>query len=223
MLDPNLLTYLLNYVTNERREAFENVLAQRSRYLTVVLEDIYQSQNASAVLRTCDCFGVQDVHIIENENEYDINPDVSLGSNKWLNMHRYNQKKQNTADALMALKAKGYRIVATCPHANQTNLEDFNIEAGKFALVFGTELTGVSETVKAHADEFLTIPMHGFTESFNISVSAAICLHQLAERLRKSTIDWKLSPEEAKEIYFEWLKRSIKRSDLIIDRYFEEQ
>ena len=143
MTDKGLIEYLSSVITEERYVQIQKVLQNRTRYLTVVLEDIYQSQNASAVLRTCDCFGIQDVHIIENKNEYNINPDVVQGASKWLSLSYYNERENNTLDAINKLKADGYRIVATTPHTNDVNLEEFDINSGKIALVFGTELTGI--------------------------------------------------------------------------------
>jgi len=207
MVNNRLIKYLEQFITTERLELFHKLLNQRTRYITVVLEDIYQSQNASAVLRTADCFGIQDVHIIENKNKYQINPDVALGASKWLNLVKYNQQKNNTLEAISHLRQKGYRIVATTPHTQDVSLEDFDLTQGKTALFFGTELKGLSNEMIDHADEFLKIPMFGFTESFNISVSAAIILHHLTTSLRKSEINWQLSDHEKEEILLTWLKK----------------
>ena len=223
MTDKGLIEYLSSVITEERFAQIQEVLKNRTRYLTVVLEDIYQSQNASAVLRTCDCFGIQDVHIIENKNEYNINPDVVQGASKWLSLNYYNERENNTLDAINKLKADGYRIVATTPHTNDVNLEEFDINSGKIALIFGTELTGISETVRENADEFLKIPMYGFTESFNISVSAAIILHHLVFILNESGINWKLSHEEAEDILLKWLRITVKKSELVEKRYYRER
>jgi tRNA (guanosine-2'-O-)-methyltransferase len=222
-MDKGLIKYLSEVITENRLTQLGRVLEHRTRYLTVVLEDIYQSQNASAVLRTCDCFGVQDVHIIENRNEYKINPDVALGASKWLSLNYYNKKENNTFDAIQQLKEQGYRIVATTPHTNDVDLEDFDLSAGKTALIFGTELTGVSDVVMENADEFMKIPMYGFTESFNISVSAAISLHHLIYKLKNSDIAWQLLQDEADEILLSWLRKSIKKSDIIEKRYHENE
>lgn len=211
--------YLSQFISEERNSLFHQVLANRTRYLTVVLENIYQSQNTSAVLRTSDCFGIQDVHIIENNHPYNINPDVALGSHKWLNLVKYNAQKNNTLAVINKLKQNGYRIVATPPHTNDVNIENFDLEKGKAAFFFGTELTGLTQTMLEHADEFVKIPMYGFTESFNISVSVAITLHQLIHNLRNSNINWKLSEDEKEQILFQWLKSSIKKVDLILDDY----
>ena len=221
---PKLIEYLSSFVSENRSQAFNRVIDWRTRYLTVVLEDIYQAQNASAVLRTCDCFGIQDVHIIENSNEYTINPDVSLGSNQWLNLYRYNQKKNNTQNTIQQLKAKGYRIVATSPHKNDLPLEQFDLTKGKTALLFGTELHGLSNDALKLADEFLKIPMFGFTESFNISVSAAIILYNLSFTLRSnSNINWKLSSIEQNEILLQWYKNTIKDSEGVIQRFMDQE
>ena len=199
MENNEIVNYLAGFVTENRFNTFLKVINLRTKYLTVVLEDIFQSHNASAVVRSCDCFGIQDIHIIENRNQYTVNPDVALGSTKWLNMHKYNEKENNTLDAINKLKSNNYRIVATTPDSKNTNLDKFNLENGKIALVFGSEMPGVSKTIIDNADEFLYIPMYGLTESFNISVSVAICLYDLSNRLRNSKIKWELKSKE-KEI-----------------------
>lgn len=218
----NLIQHLSQFITKERYELFKQVLEKRTNYITLGLEDIYQAQNASAVLRTCDCFGIQDVHIIENQHEYAVNPDVALGSNKWLNLHKYNEDTENTISTINKLKNNGYRIIATTPHTNDVNLEEFDLNKGKFALFFGTELNGLTNKVLDNADEYLKIPMYGFTESFNISVSASIILHHLTMKLRASDINWQLSKEEKDSLLLKWLKNSIKKVDLILKDYAEK-
>ncbi len=218
-----LIKHLSNFVTENRFSLFNKIVQDRTRYMTLVLENIFQAHNASAVLRSCDCFGVQDVHIIENENKYTLNPDVALGSSNWLNIQRYNATENNSLAAINTLKEKGYRIIATTPHTNDISLENFDISKGKFALMFGSELPGLSKIALDNADEFLKIPMYGFTESFNISVSAAVILHHLSLKLRQSEIDFTLSQKEKDEIILNWLKQSIKKSDLIIDEFLKDQ
>ncbi len=217
-----LIEYLSQFVSERRVQLFDAVLDQRTRYITLVLEDIYQAHNASAVLRSCECFGIQDVHLIENVNEYRISPEVALGSNKWLSIFRHNQQKNNTRFALQSLKDNGYRIVATSPHKNDSNLEDFDLQKGKTALVFGSELTGLSDEALEIADEFVKIPMAGFTESLNISVTAAICIHYLTGKLKKDpSILWEIPTDEKQEIKLSWLRNSIKNSDIIEKRFWE--
>ena len=222
-MSDRVIKHLSEFVKEERLTVLKSRLQERTRYITVCLEDIYQSQNASAVLRTCDAFGVQNVHIIENLNKYQVNPMVARGSAKWIDMVKYNNADNPTLDAIAALKKDGYRIVATSPHeVGDTALEDFDLTKGKAAIVFGTELTGISQTVVEHADEFLRIPMHGFVESLNISVSAAIVLHYLTLELRKSSISWQLSAEEQEALLLKWLKLSVRESEKIIQHYYHE-
>jgi tRNA (guanosine-2'-O-)-methyltransferase len=217
-----LTDYLSSCITDNRNKLFERVLGQRTRYISVVLEDIYQSHNASAVLRTCDCTGIQDIYIIENRYEYTLNPDVSLGSAQWVNLQKFNNGDNGTMECLSHLKAKGYRIIATTPHNTDKMLDDLDISQGPFALVFGTERKGLSESAIQMADEFVKIPMYGFTESYNISVSAALCLFYLTEKLRRSGIPWNLTETESLEIKLEWLRTSIRSCDLI-EKYFYEK
>jgi len=217
-----LIEHLKNFATPQRVETLIKALDSRTRYLTVVLEDIYQPQNASAVLRSADGFGIQDVHIIENNHEYVVNPMVEKGASSWLTLHSYNREGNNTLRTIKKLKAEGYRIVATTPHTDDVNLEDFDLTQGKTAVVFGTEVTGISDIVRAEADEFVKIPMYGFSESFNISVSAAIVMHHLRLKLEQSEIDWKLPQEEYNDLLLEWLSKSIGASEKIIKRFNEE-
>jgi tRNA (guanosine-2'-O-)-methyltransferase len=217
-----LITYLSQCLTPERITIIDEVLQNRTRYITIVLEDIYQPQNASAVLRTCDCMGVQDVHVIENLYKYNINRDVVLGADNWLTLNKYHSKENNSKQAIRQLRDKGYRIVATSPHKNSCTPDQFSPGKGKAAVFFGTEVTGLSETVMKEADEFLTIPMFGFTESFNLSVSAAIVLNQLIMKLRNSDIDWKLTQEEIEDLKIKWYTANINRGDLVVKRFYEE-
>ena len=218
-----ITSFLSGLVTEKRLDRIEEILAQRTRYITVALEDIYQSQNASAVLRTCECFGIQDVHVIENYNPYNINPMVLKGSDKWLSIHRYNRSDNNTVSAVQRLKSEGYRIVATSLHEGSISLNSFDVERGKCAIIFGNEHQGVSEHVMGKADEYLKIPMYGFTQSLNISVSAGVILSRLIEKIKNSNVDWQLTNPEKDILRSEWLQSSVKNSQMIINRLTKER
>jgi tRNA (guanosine-2'-O-)-methyltransferase len=217
-----LQEYLKKFITEERFKKFQAAIIQRTRHLTIALEDIYQPHNASAVLRTCDCFGIHDVHIIENKNKYEVNPDVALGSSKWLNLIHYDLAENNTSSCLKSLKQLGYRLVATTPHKDDLTPETLPLDQ-KTALIFGTELAGLSPIALEMADDFIKIPMVGFTESLNISVSAAIFIQSLTSRLRSSSVQWQLTTDEQREIMIEWLKKSIKRSDELVRDFFQKK
>jgi len=214
-----LIQFLEGVLYENRIELIDKNVNERTRYITVVLENIFQPQNASAVMRSCDCFGVQDLHVIENSNEYELNPQVVMGSSKWVDLKRYNSQEDNTLEAINGLRQDGYRIIATTPHTNDILLPDFDLSKGKAAFFFGTELTGLSDVVMENADEFVKIPMYGFTESFNISVSASLVLSHLATELRRSKIDWQLSEKEKLDLKLEWYKKSIKSSEQMIERF----
>ncbi len=215
-----LLAQLLSMVSEHKQALFQKIIAQRTRHLCIVLEDIYQSQNASAVLRSADCFGVQDVHIIEKRNEYTINPDVALGSSKWLSLYKYNTHENNTLAAYKHLRAQGYTIVATTPHTNDIELQDWDMSK-KTALVFGTELQGLSQEAIDQADAHIKIPMYGFTESFNISVSAALSMFALTQKMRQSNIPWQLNEQDKTDILLGWAKATVKSSEDICKRFIE--
>jgi tRNA (guanosine-2'-O-)-methyltransferase len=226
-IDPQLqreiVEHLSQFVLERRLNTLYTAIKNRTRYLTVVLEDIFQSQNASAVLRTCECLGIQDVHIIENKNRFSINPQVVMGSAKWLTINRYKDKDNNSLDAILALKAKGYRIVATSPHLTNTSLYDFDLTKGKAAFVFGTEYTGITDTIINHSDEFVYIPTAGLTESLNISVTVAILTHYLVTKAKTLNINFYLSEEESIEVMYQWLKHTVKRSQSIEKLYIKSK
>lgn len=224
-LDPDTrrkeTTFFSQYVSEHKKELFQNILNKRTRFFTVVLEDIYQAQNASAVLRSCDAFGIQDVHVIENRNVFDVDKGVTIGSDKWLNVCRYRQQGvNNTETAYSELRKRGYKIVAATPDDRHTKLTDFEPQQPS-ALVFGTEKLGLTSYAIKQADQWLYIPMHGFSESFNISVSVALCLFHLRSHLESGTVDWRLSEEEKQEIYLLWLRKSVHRLPAL-DRKFRE-
>ena len=222
MLDINtkLLTYLEGFVTDKRKNLFRIILQDRTRHFTVVLEDIYQQRNASAVIRSCDIFGIQDVHVIENKYKSKVSRHIAKGSQKWLSFHNYKEDKNNTIDCLENIKSKGYQVIATTPHNDSCVLHDFDITK-KSAFVFGVEKAGVSDDVMKNADGFLKIPMVGFTESLNISVAAAIILENLTFKLRNSSVDWALTNEEQKILYASWIEKTIKNVDEIKERFIE--
>ncbi len=177
--------------------------------MTLVLEDIYQSQNASAVVRTCECMGLQDLHIVESNSKYSVNKKVLMGANKWMNLIRYNDKKaSNIETCYRRLKEEGYRVVATDPSAG-ISIDEVPLDT-KLAVVMGNELKGITRYAEQNADLLVRIPMFGFTESMNISVSAALCIRSLVTRIRESALQWQLSEDEMAQLRLEWYRKSLK-------------
>lgn len=215
MIDKKLLDYLEGFVTPERKARFLDILEERTNYITVAIEDVYQMHNTSAVVRSCDVFGVQQAHLIESKFGKRLDKDIAMGAQQWVDLYRYN----TTTDCIDTLRQKGYKIVATTPHGDNCSLTNFKFD-GKTALFFGTERDGLSKEVLEKADSFLKIPMVGFTESLNISVSAAIILHNLTSQLRKENINWRLTEDEKLEKRLDWTKKSVRSLNDVLARFY---
>ena len=216
------IAYLKDYISPNRYERIVEVSEHRTNYLTVVVENLYQSHNMSAVLRTAECLGIQNVHIIENKFKYQLSKEVSMGADKWLDLHRYNAKEDNTEDCINKVKSLGYKVVATMPAEKDSMLNEVDISTPT-AFLFGTELLGLSPKAIALADEFVKIPMYGFTESYNISVSMALTMMNVTERMRHSDINWRLPKDELSALQLEWIKKSLKVPEGILSRYESEK
>jgi len=226
-MDPNLRNqvteYLGSYVTPRRRHRIDAVLAQRTRYVTVVLEDVYQPHNASAVLRSCECFGVQDVHVIEGRNAYTVNEDVAQGAGGWLTLVRHRVAEgEDIHTCCRQLRREGYRLVAATPGEDATSLDELKID-GRLAILLGTEEEGLSAAALEEADERTAISMFGFTASLNVSVSAALILREVTGQIRGLDVPWQLTPDEQQNLRLEWYRRSVRGSDLLEKRFLQEQ
>lgn len=213
-----LLDYLETIITPERKERFIDILQYRTKHFTVAVEDVYQLHNTSAVMRSCEVFGVQELNVIEQRFGKKIDKQIAMGAQKWVDIITH----KTSLDCVETLRNKGYQIIATTPHNGSVLLEDFDISKPS-AIFFGTEKSGLSDEVMQNADGYLKIPMVGFTESLNISVSAAIIIQNLTQRLRNSDIKWQLTPEEILEKRLDWTKKSIKDIDFIERRFLEAQ
>lgn len=222
-VSPALLAYLQGFISDDRKARFEEVLSERTRHITCVLENIVDAHNTNAVIRTCECFGIQDVHVIENEHRFKAAKKVLQGAHKWLSIYKYKETESKSMDCIRTLKSKGYKIVATSPHAGSIDIHELDL-IQPIAIVMGQENVGISDVVKAEADVFVKIPMQGFTESLNISVAAAILLQEISNRLRRAnSVDWRISEEEKEEIRKEWTLKNIYRNELLIERFYQEQ
>ena len=220
-LTADLVEHLKGFVFDERRKLFESKIQERTQHLTIVLENIFQGRNISASIRSADCFGIQDVHIIENDNIFNDDSEVSMGAEKWITTKRYNQNKHNSIEAIENLKSNGYQIIATTPHNADCDLYDLDITK-KTALFFGAEVKGCSKETLSLADKRMKIPIYGFTESYNISVSVSLCLQHLTYKMRQSNMDWKLSLDQQEKVMLQWLRNSIKSAAEIEEKYLSE-
>lgn len=208
--------YMSGFLTGERIQTLRRTLAMRTRYMTILTENTFHPQNASALVRHCEAFGVQDLHTVETMCRFDPSVNIVRGTDKWIDIIRHD----STEEAIASLKASGYRIVATTPHRESCTPETFDVEKGRFCLVFGTEHAGVSPQIISAADEFLRIPMCGMVESLNVSASAAILIYMLSQRMQLSDVAWRLSETERSEVMFRWVMSSVRDARRILDRRF---
>ncbi|MFT5131581.1 MAG: tRNA (guanosine-2'-O-)-methyltransferase [Gammaproteobacteria bacterium] len=216
-----LIASLSTIINDQRQKLLQQILSERTRHITVVLEDIFQAQNASAVIRSAECLGLQELHVIENKHEYLLNRKVVQGASKWMEINRYKEKDEdNTGNCLQKLKSRGYKIVAMTLRENSIDLNTLALDQ-KFALCFGSEEPGLTQRAHDLADEFIKVPMCGFTQSFNLSVCAGISLNQLTERLRESDINWKLEEEDKIDLYIDWLSKSTPTGKVLLDKFIK--
>ena len=209
-LDEKVYSELVQLVSEHKRELFVEIAAQRTDYINVVIENLYKEHNASAVLRTCDCYGIKKLHVIENENQYKVNRDIALGAGKWVDVETHALGKPPALECIKTLKQRGYKIIATTPHTDEFDIYNLPIDE-PMAFFFGTEFSGLSDEVLEQCDMRVKVPMYGFTESFNISVSAAILLSALRKRLNDSSFIWKLSEEDQITLKTEWCIKNLSR------------
>lgn len=210
------IDFLSGFMLPQRFETLCRVAAMRTRWMTVCTENTFHPQNASAIVRTCEAFGIQDIHTVESLCPFSPNLHIVRGTDKWIDLHRH----ATTAEALAALRGAGYRIVATTPHSGDTPPEAFDVAEGPFAVVFGTEHAGVSDEMIAASDAFIRIPMCGFVESLNVSACASILLYQLSQRLRASDARWELAEADRLQLLYRWLTASVRDAERILARNF---
>lgn len=209
--------YFKTLISAEKVSKIQEVASFRTKYLTIVLEDIFQPYNASAPVRTSECLGLAEIHVVENKNSYKPNEGIALGAQKWIQIHKYQKPNfDNTRHCISGLKEKGYRIVATSPHTFENSYELDTLPLDKpSAILFGSEEHGLSSYAREEADVFLKLPMYGFTESYNISVTVAIVLSHLVFRLRKEVPNWTLTEEEKVYIRNSYYKKCLHNGNLV--------
>ena len=217
MKNEALLEYLEGFISENRKQRFLDVLKNRTKHFTIAMEDVYQMHNTSAVMRSCEVFGIQELNVIEQKYGKSIDKQIAMGAQKWVDIKEH----EDAASCLKSLRAQGYQIIATTPHNESCLIHEFDITKPS-ALFFGTEKEGLSEEVMNNADGYLKIPMVGFTESLNISVSAAIIIQDITNRLRNSKIDWQLSEEEIFEKRLDWTRKTIKDAAFVESKFYEE-
>lgn len=213
----DIFDYLKQFLTEERLNKIEHFSQESSDFVLPVMEDIYQYRNAAAIVRSVEACGFHHVIALEEENVFNPNLKVTKGAETWVQV----EKMPSNLNALLEIKKRGYKILAVSPEKNATLLPDYEVKE-PIALVFGTELEGVSNEILDFADETLAIPMYGFTKSFNVSVAAAICMYELKQKLISSDLDYKLSEEKLLRMKIRWSVNSIRSGEEILKKYLSE-
>ena len=214
----SLIDYLEGRLQPTRLERIQKSLQGRSKNLKIVLEDIYDPHNANAVIRSCDAMGVQDINIIENRNKFAINKGVTKGSTKWVDLRRYSDNADvNTKNCIFDLKKDGFKVYATSLHEKSISLPLLD-PPNKIAVIFGSEKLGVSREAIDLADGVLQVPMSGFSESMNISVSAGIIIYHLSQLMsKKYGAKYFTQGQEKEEIYIKFLLNSVRAKDKLVE------
>jgi len=217
----NLTEFLSGFITEKRLERIKEVASKRTRHFAVALENLFQGHNASAVLRTCDCFGIQNVFAIENVNKFQPNEEIALGAEKWLNINHFNDDN-SVEKCYTELRRQGYLIAATTPHGNPVPVDEMDVRK-PIALVFGTEKEGLSDEALRGADFTVALPMYGFTESFNISVSAALFMQKVIDKSIAQNVDRFIDEKEQKTLIASWILKTVSDPEGLMKKYLEMQ
>jgi tRNA (guanosine-2'-O-)-methyltransferase len=208
-----VISILEEFVSEHKKKIVDQVLSKRTKHVTLVFEDIEKPHNISAVIRTAECLGIQDIHFIKNRNEYAVNPTITQGATKWLSFHHYDLSENNIDVCYDQLRSNGYKIYGTSLHQSSTSVNDID-PSQKLAIVFGTESDGISEEAGNKADGLIHIPMSGFTESFNLSISAALCLNTLQLKMQDGFPS--ISANEQLLLKADWYRKIVREADLIL-------
>lgn len=209
--------YIKQFLTDERLEKIEHFAPESSDFVLPVLEDVYQFRNAAAIVRSVESCGFHKVVALQEENNFEPNLRVTKGADTWVEV----EKLPRNIASLQKIKDRGYKIVAVSLENNAKMLPEYEITE-PIALVFGTEMEGVTQEILDFADETLAIPMYGFTRSFNVSVAASICMYELKQKLMKSSIDYKLDEYKLMKMKIRWAVNSIKSGKQILEKYYKQ-
>ncbi|QCX53861.1 RNA methyltransferase [Elizabethkingia sp. JS20170427COW] len=213
-----LYEYMRGFLTEERLKKIDSYAEESSDFVLPVMENIYQFRNAAAIVRSVEACGFHKIIALEEENEFNPNARVSKGADTWMQIERL----PKNIESLQKIRDKGYKILAISPEKDAVSLPDYKIE-GPIALVFGTEKAGVSQEVINFADETVIIPMYGFTESFNVSVAAGICMYDLKQRLIKSDLEYKLSEEKKIDLKIRWAVNSTRSGEEVLNHFLKSK
>lgn len=213
-LPSDLWNVISSQLTEERRRKMEETALQRTDRIRLVLQDIHHPHNVSACLRSAEAFGVLNVHVVDRKEPFKASS-VAKGVDRWLNLHKH----ADIASCAAELKKGSFKIASAMPNpVNCVSLYELPLDE-PIAVLFGNEHEGMAEEFRPHVDYFFTIPMVGMVESLNISVCAAITMHDLRQRAMKQ---WKtkflLSDTERNTLLNRWIADQFPRWSSLYER-----
>lgn len=204
---------LEQFILSKRKKRLQEVLDKRTASLTLVVDSFHKEHNIDAVLRTCEAFGMQHVHVIPQSEKVKPFQDITQGADRWLTIHYY----ETAEECIRRLKEEGFRILAGSLGEGSVPLRDCDF-SGKVALVLGNEVDGASEAVIKMADGLFVIPLVGFSQSLNVSVAAGITIHHVRQWKENRKEKAEALPEnENQQLMEKWIKKSVKHADRILD------
>jgi tRNA (guanosine-2'-O-)-methyltransferase len=213
--------FVKQFLTEDRLNRFFSVINGRIANVQLILEDVYQSHNASAILRTCDAMGIQYINVIEKRNKFNPNKDICLGSDKWVDILPYSGQN-GLADCIKMLKQRNFTVIATSSHLHDAYTPETLPIDNPVALMFGVEREGLSDEALALANKYLYIPMYGFAESLNVSVAAGISLFTITHRIRKENKVLKLTDDEYYKILSKWSLINLTNPEFYINTFLKK-
>jgi tRNA (guanosine-2'-O-)-methyltransferase len=200
-------------LTPERIARMDAVLAARLQSVATIVEDTYDPHNAAATIRTTEAIGLAELHVVEPGARFSAAHGVTRGAHRWIRLERWTAM----VDVAASLRARGFRVYATRPGATST-IEDVDVTQ-PIAVAFGNEHAGLSEAALAACDGALGVPMYGFSESFNLSVTVALAMSRIANRRREAlgTLG-DLDDTQRRELRARWFAMKIRGSIGILER-----
>ena len=217
-MNDKLYRFLSNHLSEHKRNLFDTIANDRTKHVCLVLEDLYQIQNISALFRSAESWGIQDVHVIENNNSFALHKRIAKGAGDWLSVIRYNNSPNNSEQCFNSLRKKGYQIAVTALTDDAVSLDEIDLSKPT-AMVLGTELTGASDYAISVADVKFKIPLYGFTESLNVAAAGAVIMRYSAEKIRSQNINWQLNEEELIDLKTTWAKKTISWSNHLVELF----
>lgn len=213
---------LFDLLTEHKKNLFTTLIEYRTNHIAWLADNFYHEQNSSAIIRSADCFGYNTVFVIEDKYRFKVNEEIAMGAQKWVNTVIFQVGNVDYGQAIHAIKQSGYKLIAATPHINGLSVENLDIRK-PICIAMGSERHGHHPEILEEADGFVAIPMEGFSESLNVSVTAGVLMYTLKKRLKSEGIDWQLSDADKKRQILIWMLKTIPSAQKMVERWIQEE